>query len=1052
MKKTLLFSLVLYIIGSVPFISEAQHGITNLHHVHAIEYSSFGNHQLTKSNITTSDLRVVNDPPKPVNLKIQQTVTGRVTDSSTGESLPGVNIVVQGTSTGTTTDADGNYELTVPTLQGVLVFSYIGYLTQNINIDGNTVLNIQLQTQEIIGDELVVVGYGVQRRADITGSIASVSERDFNNGIIATPGELLQGKLPGVNVTSASGEPGANQTLTIRGPGTVRGAGPLYVVDGIAVSDASAPGGASFGLGGRSSSGGLAFLNPADIESIDVLKDASATAIYGARGANGVIIITTKQGSASQSQLNYDVNYSISNAAKTIDVLSAEEFASFQNNRGAEGQQFVHGHSTNWQDEILRTGYSKNHSLSYSAGTQNSNYYASVSLLDQEGIVMNSGLERYTGRININQRFLDDRLNIGMNLTASQVRTDYAPIGNNAGVYGDALTNAMTANPTYPTHNPDGSIFLMPDGMINPLMLMDVITDFSEVSRTAGSINASFRIIEGLEYRVNVAVDNSIGSRISQAARHNIPRVDNPEGRLFDAKNEVRNFQTESFLNYIFSAAENHNFNLLAGYSFQKFESQTRSWNIQNFATTEIDAYRNPGIGTSLTIGNNRPSGGAAVNELQSFFGRANYNFMNRYYLTTTVRADGSSRFGADHRYGIFPSFSFAWQLSDEAFINSSAINNLRLRAGWGQTGNQDIPNYITRQLVNVSTGEGSGYQINPGTISPGISFVRAQNESIRWEVSTQTNLGLDFGLFNDAVYGAIDLFHKVSSDILFETTTGVDPISPTSSLWSNYDMEIINRGIEIALAYRNSIGTAFSFDIGGNISFLNNEIKNMPVSLIRTGAISGPGLSGERVGAFLNGKPFGAFWTHEWIGLDSEGMNIFRDVDGDGNITDADHIYAGSALPDMTYGITSNLGYKNFDLSLHFNGVSGNKVYWNDQNAYFSMPRLYGGLNIIKESLNTEEATINSAAASTRFLHNGSYFRLNNATLGYNVNTVNINWLRNLRLYITGQNLFTITDYPGFDPEVDTPRNVGGFSSAGIDGSRYPKARSFVFGVNLTF
>lgn len=977
-----------------------------------------------------------------------QTITGVVTDAQTGTTLPGVNILVLGTNVGTATDSDGRYQLNVPSLDETLVFSYIGYVTLEEPIEGRTTINVDMSTQQLVGDELVVVGYGTQRRSELTGSIGSISERDFNRGLINSPEQLMQGRISGVNITSVSGQPGSPQTVTIRGPGTIRsGSGPLYVIDGVAIDNTAdtTPSGNSFGPGSPSNTNPLAFLNPDDIESIDVLKDASATAIYGSRAANGVIAITTKSGQRGVSQLNYSGSLTVSSIANKLDMLSAEEFVDFHQSIGQADMDM--GNRTNFFDEILQTAMATRHSLSYSGGSETMNYMASLNFSNQEGLVITNNLENYGGRLRVNQRFLDNRLNVGFNLLADRQRTDYVPVANSHSTnLGDMLTNSLTQNPTQPIYNSDGTFYEIRDDGMNPVQVPQIFTDFGEVTRLLGSVNVDFELMEGLQYRLNAAIDNSQGNRFSQVSPHNNQRIEAPDGAFNYSNRENSMFQTESTLNYLFSL-EDHNFDLMGGFSYQQFVRQGRRFAVRDFTTTEIEAYRNPGIGSNVTT-SDLPTGFSGKNELQSFFGRANYNYLQRYFFTATLRADGSSRFGADHRYGFFPSFSAAWQISDENFINIDALSNLRLRVGWGQTGNQDIPDGITQQRINVSTG--SGHQLHPGGITPGITFVRTQNENIRWEVSTQTNVGLDFAFFEDALSGSVEVFHKQTSDILIETTTGVDPIAATSSFWSNYDMEVINRGIELDLRYQQFIGTDFSFDIGGNISFLDNEIKNMPVDQIRTGSITGRGLSGETVQVFRNGLPFGSFWVFDFQGLDENGENIFRDVDGDGSITDADRVSPGSALPDFDYGIAANFSYRNWDLGLNFNGVYGNMIYWNDHNALFNMPQLYAGNNIARVGFDPNEGPTNPATASSRFVYDGSYFRLNNATLSYSVNTANLPISR-LQLAVTGRNLFTITDYPGFDPEVDRPRSVGGFRSLGIDSSRYPTARSVSFSINLS-
>jgi TonB-dependent starch-binding outer membrane protein SusC len=983
----------------------------------------------------------------------QGTISGKVTDEK-NDALPGVSVLVKGTTTGTSTDTGGNFTLRAGP-NDVLVFSFVGFLSKEVTVGNQSVLNVRLAVNAQSLDEVVVVGYGTQKRSDLTGSIASLKEEAFNRGVINSPEQLLQGKLAGVTVMASSGAPGAASNMTIRGPGTVRtGSGPLFVVDGVALDNASPTlGGADLGVGGQAPTNPLNFLNPADIVSIDVLKDASATAIYGSRGSNGVVIITTKNGAGETPQLNYSSTFSRATVARRLDVLSTQEFTDFHNQHVKQAK-YIGNADTDWQDQIFREAFTHTHNLSYGGATKNGNFFASISAMDQKGVVKQSSMERYTARMNMNQRFINDRLNLGINLTTSRTRNDNPPIGDNAGVGGDALAGAMIANPTFPTHNPDGSLYLFPDG-INPLMMMDIYTDFGVVNRVLGSVNASFEILKGLEYRINVALDNSQGSRISQIKKHAVQRLPHPGGRLQDGTSENGNFLTESILNYKFGVGD-HDFNVMGGYSYQKFTNSFRFWTINNFATDEIDAYRNPGIGTVLDLGINRPGGGASVNELQSFFSRVNYNYLGKYFLTATVRADGSSRFGANNRYGIFPSFSAAWQLSNEGFLSgSSAISNLKLRAGWGRSGNQDIPNYITKQLLAIGTGAGAGYPIGGvgAPVTPGITFVRLPNPDIKWEVSSQTNLGIDFGLLGGALNGTVDVFQKVSSDILWETATGIDPVAPSASFWRNYPMEITNQGIELSLAYRNNIGRGLVLDVGGNVSFLSNNVTNLPVSILRTGGIGGPGLSGVQVNGFLNNYPVGTFWVHEWLGLDDAGRNIFRDLDGDGLITDADFVDGGSGLPTKTFGFYTNLEYKSFDLSFNFNGVSGNKIYWNDQNAYFSYPRLVAGNNVDRHVLDyPNESFVNTASPSTRFIHDGRFLRLNNATLGYNLSATNIDWLRGFRVSLTGQNLFTLTKYPGLDPEVNTPRSDGGFVSTGIDGTRYPTARVYSLGLNFTF
>lgn len=976
-----------------------------------------------------------------------QTLSGVVTDAETGETLPGVNIVLAGTTTGTATLADGTYQLRLPSLQGLLQISYVGYESQEIEIQGRDRVDIQLVMSSVMTDELIVIGYGTQRQSEITGAVSTIGSAALNRGLVSSPEQLLQGKITGVNVTSVSGQPGAPQTITIRGPGTPRaGSGPLYVIDGVAIDNTAdtTPGGRNFGPGSPNATNPLAFINPADIESITVLKDASSTAIYGSRAANGVILITTKTGQRGISRLNYSSSLTVSTIANRLDMLSPQEFADFHRSIGQPEMDM--GNQTNYFDAILRTALSNRHTLSYSSGSEFMDYTASLNFSNQEGIIITNNLQNYGGRVRINQRFLENRVKVGFDLLADRQRTDYVPVANSASTnLGDMLTNALTQNPTQPIYNADGSFFEISSDGMNPVQAPEIFTDFAEVTRILSKLSMDVELTEGLVYRFNAAIDNSQGNRSSQVSPHNNQRIDAPDGAYSFTNRENSMFQTESTVNYMFSNAGS-SFDILGGFSYQMFTRQGRGFSIRDFTTTEINAYRNPGIGSNVTLAD-YPNGFMGRNELQSFFTRVNYNLMQRYFVTATLRADGSSRFGAQNRYGYFPSFSVAWLVSDESFVNTSALNNLKLRAGWGQTGNQDIPDGITQQRINIRLRD--GYQLNPGDITPGITFIRTQNENIRWEVTTQSNLGVDFTLWNESIVGTIDLYRKVTSDILLETTSGVDPVVASSSFWSNYDMEVVNQGIEVDLRYQRSVNRSLRFDIGGNVAFIDNEVRNMPVEQILTGSIAGRGLSGETVQVFRNGMPFGSFWVFDFEGLDADGNNVFRDVDGDGAITNADRVSPGSALPDLTYGLNANVNYNNWALSLNFNGVSGNLIYWNDHNALFTMPQLFAGNNIAREGFNPDESPTNSATASSRFLYDGSFFRLSNMTLTYDVNAVRLP-VQGITLGITGNNLFTLTSYPGFDPEVDKRRDVNGFRSMGIDGSRYPTARSVTFSVNI--
>ena len=463
--------------------------------------------------------------------------------------------------------------------------------------------------------------------------------------------------------------------------------------------------------------------------------------------------------------------------------------------------------------------------------------------------------------------------------------------------------------------------------------------------------------------------------------------------------------------------------------------------------------------GQELTLAGNRPGGYAFINELQSFFGRVTYQYADKYLVTANFRADGSSKFGDNNKYGFFPSFSLGWRISEEQFLKgSSAITNLKLRAGWGQTGNQEIPSKITQALFTSTVSGGTSYPLSgTGPFPAGTTYSRLANPDIQWEISKQTNIGLDFGFMGGALNGTLDLFNKVSSNILLEVIPA-DPVQPAATTWTNVkDMTITNRGVELDLEYRQNIAsTGWRFSVGGNVTYMNNEVENSPYSVIPSGSASGAGLTSATINGYINGEPIGTFYLKQWTGFDANWQSTFLDLDKDGVISDKDRVALGTALPNLLYSFQGTLGYKGFDLTANFNGVSGNKIYDNTANVSFYKLQLSKSQNVTREAIEyPEEAVSNPAPVSSRYLKDGAYLRLNNVTLGYSFNTTALgikNWVSSLRLAVTGQNLFVATKYDGYDPEVNADRAINGISSYGIDFMSYPKARSVVFSLNVSF
>ncbi|WP_223241279.1 TonB-dependent receptor [Flammeovirga sp. EKP202] len=982
----------------------------------------------------------------------EKIIEGQVIDSDTKEPLIGASVYIKNSRKGVVTDFNGNFRLKVQSTTTTLVCSYISYQTQEVAIDGENTITIALQADLQALQEVVVVGYGTQEAKDVTGAVGMVKEDEFNQGMINSPEQLLQGKMAGVNVVASSGEPGAAMNIVIRGASSIRsGNSPLYVIDGMPLDNSDvSPEGADMGVGSSQAKNPLNFLNPNDIASINILKDASATAIYGARGSNGVILITTKKGKEGKGTLSYAGSAGLSTLSKRIDVLETPAFITATDRIAEENgteNNYIYDRNVNtdWQKEMTRTAKTQNHNLSFSGGKDQSSYLASINYFDQEGIMKQSQQTRFSGRINVTQNFFEDRLKLGANLTASQVEDSGIPRSNGAGSGGELITNMLKSNPTYPTHDENGELFVFPSG-VNPYAFLELYQDYTKTNRIIGNFNAELQLLKGLSYKLNTGVDNATSNRNLQIDPNNIEFF-SPNGRATILNVESENRLIENYFNYQFKTGR-HNMKFLLGHSYQRFYRRTYGFTVNNLTTTEVDAINNPSIGSDLT--STPPTGSAQVNELQSFFGRVNYTFNEKYIFTASLRADGSSKFGDNNKYGIFPSFAAAWRLSEEPFIqNLGVFSNLKLRAGWGQTGNQEIPNKITQ--ASYSTSVSNGYWLNEGgEITNGISLARTANPDIKWEVNTQANIGVDFELFQGKLYGTFDYFNKKTTDLLLKMTSQ-DP-SPSPYVWKNVDGTITNKGFEFSLGGHILTKGNFNWSVDANVTRIQNEINKLPLTLISTGSLSGPGLSGAQVNAYANGQPIGAFYLLEHLGFDEEGKNIFNDVDGDGTITNNDRIFAGSALPDYTLGLTNNLSYKNVDLSFSLNGSIGNKVYNNTANAYFSIPSLTNGNNITNAIANTNESSQNVPQPSTYYLEDADFLRLNYLTIGYKFNTSKWNNVSNLRIYATGQNLLTITNYSGFDPEVNTDKSSDGNLSYGIDYANYPRARTYILGVNVSF
>lgn len=975
----------------------------------------------------------------------ERVVRGTVTSTVDELGLPGVSVLVKGTTIGTSTDIDGKYKISVPE-QATLVFSFVGFSPQEILVGDKTIINVVLIEEARSLTEIVVTGYGVQQKKDVTGATATLKTEDFNKGAIVSPAEMMQGRIAGVNITGNSGEPGSGATVRIRGIHSIRAnQDPLYVVDGVPldITDAAPEGAEAAGINLSGNKDPLNFLNPDDIESIDILKDASATAIYGSRGANGVVFITTKKGVKGAGKLTYSGYVGFSTIRKKLNVLSANEFRDYTKSQNFNITDLKA--NVNWQDEVLRSALSHSHNVAYSGGNENASYRASFGYLDQQGIVNRTNLEKITGRFNFDQKLFDERLTISSNLTASRTKDIRVPISETGGFEGDVLMTALKLNPTFPIRNQDGTYYQHTKDTRNPVAMINLTDDEMNTDRIMGNISATLKIIEGLNYRMNFGIDHSSATR-RVAQNKELSYLVNG-GTADIATVELDNTLIENYFTYQKTFNENHNFNFMLGHSFQKFHNRQHDLSVDGF-TIEDKNYTD-----NLEWGNKDQAevkSSHSVYELQSFFGRINYNYIDKYLLTATLRADGSTRFGEENKYGYFPSASIAWRMAEEDFIRDMNIfSNLKLRLGWGLTGNQEIPDKIS--LLSVGTENDAAYffEGDQTLFSPGITFTRTPNPELKWETSSQVNLGLDFAVLKGRLSGSLDLFFKRTKDVLLEIKS-LDP-APTERVWLNVpNLRIKNTGLEVNLNGVIIEQKDFFWDATMNFATVKNEVTDLPIKLIETGSASGPGLSNTRVQVITNGKPIGTFWGRKFLGYDEDGLNVYKKNDDDSDwVGDL-----GSALPDYTGSLTTTARYKNFDLSLFFYGVFGNKVYNNTANAIFHKNAISKGQNVLKSVTTSLESPENTPEFSSRFIENGSFVRLSNATLGYTFDRdfLKWDWISSLRVYISGNNLFLITDYKGFDPEVNNNAQYNDIPSLGVDFTSYPKARTFTFGVSVEF
>jgi TonB-linked SusC/RagA family outer membrane protein len=951
----------------------------------------------------------------PETIRGQRQISGTVKDSE-GNPLPGATIVLRNKpSVKAITNTDGKF--TINASKGdVLLISYLGYKAAETVVGDETNLNIQLENLDKLLGEVVVVGYGTQRQSEISGSVTNLSEKDFNKGVTKNAVDLLRGKVAGLTITSGSGDVSTGETIRLRGTSSLTGSSaPFVVIDGVP------------GLNINS-------VAPQDIASISILKDASAGAIYGSRSAGGVILITTKKGNNNKPVINYDGYTALDVVSNKPKMLNGTQWRKYASDQKLDVSGLDMGANTDWFGEIMRKAISQNHSISLSGGGENSRYRASVNYLDRQGVVRGNEMQTLNSRLSFTQKALDNKLEI--TLTGALTQRDYSPTD------GRNFVLAYNMIPVYPVKNPDGTWFDRrgyDEG--NPLRNIEYNRRDNKGNMYYLNGQAKLEILTGLFGRVNALKErenNDYGSyNNSQTERG---RDDQGFGsREFWTRD--RNL-IETTVEYVKSPLENHSLTILGGYSYENNHYQSARAQSRQFATDFFE-YNNLGAGENVRAGDVASS--ANMNKLISFFGRVNYSIQERYILTAALRRDGSSKFGANHKWGTFPSVSAAWNIAKESFMkNAPVFEDLKLRAGYGVVGNQDGLNpYQTLQLYAPS-----GRYFDNGNWFQAYQISQNANPDLKWEETSMLNIGLDYSLFKGRINGVIEFYDKKTTDLLYMYQVPVPPYLYPTMIANVGTMS--NRGIEF-LINGNPIQTNnFSWNISLNMAHNKNEItrlsnSNFSTSSIKLGSAAVRGAATTTTHIIEEGKAVGTFYGWRNLGLDAAGKYIMDDmVDGKAGLTDNDRTYIGSAQPKLTYGINNSFTYKKLDLNFFLRGVYGNDVLNFSRMAYATTLWLPGG-NALEEAL--ANGLTDNPKYSSYNIEKGSFLRLDNASIGYNFDTQRIKHLKGLRLYVNAQNLFVITRYKGLDPEVD----MSGLAP-GMEGrDYYPKARTFSIGLNVT-
>jgi len=980
------------------------------------------------------------------------TVTGKVTDEK-GEGIPGASVAIKGTQQGTLTNVEGIYTLDVAP-SATLVISFVGYLREEIGINNRSKVDVTLKSDTKALEEVVVVGYGTQRKIETTGSIASVKSDELTQLPITNVAQGLQSRVSGVQISQNSGSPGGNISVRIRGTNSINGnAEPLYVIDGIQISNS----------GGINDVSPLSTINPNDIESVEVLKDASASAIYGARAANGVILITTKRGKAGKTNVSLESYYGVQQVTKKLDVLNAAEFAQLENEtfkNNAYPNPASLGEGVDWQDLIFQKAPIQNHQLTISGGTEKTQLSLSANYFDQDGVIINSDFKRFTYRLNVDHN-VSKRLRVGTSVMGSfsnnnGIEAGSTTVGDAGVVTGSVLGAAVGAPPTLQPYKEDGSVFPFAEQgngqyreVINPLNYTSIMRK-RNIKRALINIYGEYTILPGLTYRAsfNADVDSRLNDTYLPISIIAIKDRNDNSGTAAKFNSNFLGLLHESVLSYSTKFATNHSLKFTG-----LFATQTEKYNDNQINATGFpnDATKNEALQLALnrTISSNRN-----MQRLDSYMGRINYGFKDRYFIDVTGRVDGSSKFGANHKYGFFPAVSAAWRIIEEPFMKDvSWLSDLKFRGSYGITGNAGgISPY--QSLATVESG--GSYNINH-TYFTAIRPSGISNPDLRWEKSTQTNIGIDASLLNNRISLIVDYYIKKTDDLLYIKTLPLS--SGYGSITGNYG-SLENKGLEIA-ANANLLDGPLKWSINGNITFNRNKILDLDGGTTTERFIT-------NYTVLKVGQPLGVFKTYVFDGINQTGEAIVpgydgrlgghkvKDLNNDGAINSEDQVITGNPNPKFIYGFSTNVTFKNFDLSAFFSGTQGNDIY-NISRLSFENPlgqrNLFQGVQNRWTPENPSNQYVSPAVAgrlpiSSYPVEDGSYLRFKNLMLGYTLPS--IKGISRLRIYVSGNNLFTFTKYSGFDPEVNTYASSN--TTIGIDNLVYPQSKSFLGGIQLTF